>query len=211
MDSVAKMALMEWTPISEGIIKARFYSKFMKLTVIHAYAPTNDVEEEEKDKFHDQLGEVISQVKRHDMLVLTGDMNAKVGNNPSGLERVMGKHGLGSIRNDSGERLIELCDFNGLIITSTLFPHKDIHKQTWVSPDGKTVNQTDHTLINTKFRTSVKDTSAFRSADIGSDHYLVRTTIKLKLCKVDKRGNIRSKFDLQQLMDVDVSKGSESN
>ena len=50
------------------------------------------------------------------------------------------------------------------------------------------------------------DTRAFRSADIGSDHYLVRTTIKLKLCKVDKRGNIRSKFDLQQLMDVDVSK-----
>ena len=138
MDSVVKRALMEWTPISEGIIKARFYSKLIKLTVIHAYAPTNDAEEEEKDKFHDQLGEVISQVKRHDMLVLTGDMNAKVGNNPSGLERVMGKHGLGSIRNDNGERLIELCDFNGLVITSTLLPHKDIHKQTWVSPDGKT-------------------------------------------------------------------------
>ena len=184
MDSVVKRALMEWTPISEGIIKARFYSKLIKLTVIHAYAPTNDAEEEEKDKFHDQLGEVISQVKRHDMLVLTGDMNAKVGNNPSGLERVMGEHELGSIRSDNGERLIE----------------------SWVSPDGKTVNEIHHTLINTKFRTSVMDTKASRSADIGSDHYLVRTTIKLKLCKVDNKENIRSKFDLQQFMDVDVSK-----
>ena len=67
MDSVVKRALMEWTPISERIIKARFYSKFIKLTVTHAYAPTNDAEEE-KDKFHDQLGEVIGQVKRHDKL-----------------------------------------------------------------------------------------------------------------------------------------------
>ena len=118
------------------------------------------------------------------MLVITGDMNAKVGNNPSGLERVMGEHELGSIRSDNGERLIE----------------------SWVSPDGKTVNEIHHTLINTKFRTSVMDTKASRSADIGSDHYLVRTTIKLKLCKVDNKENIRSKFDLQQFMDVDVSK-----
>ena len=106
MDSVAKRALMEWTPKSERIIKARFYSKFIKLTIIHAYTPTNDTEEEEKKKFYDQLGEVIGQVKRRDMLVITGGMNAKVGNNTSGLERVMGKYGLGSMRNDNGERLI---------------------------------------------------------------------------------------------------------
>ena len=112
-------------------------------------------------------------------------MKGKVGNNSSGIERVMGKHGLGSIRDGNGERLIELCNFNGLVITGTLFPHKD--KQTWVSPDGKTVNQIDHTRINTKFRPSVMDTRAFRSADMGSNHYLVRTTIKLKLCKVDER------------------------
>ena len=74
------------------------------------------------------------------MLIVTGDMNAKVGNDNWAYERVMGKHGLGQ-RNDNGERLCDMCDMNELVITGTLFPHKTIHKVTWVSPDGNTKNQ----------------------------------------------------------------------
>ena len=78
------------------------------------------------------------------MLIITGD---KVGNLVNGLERVMGRHGLGSA-NDNGERLKEFCDFKEMVITGTVFPHKEIHKQTWVPPDGRTKNQIDHTLVN---------------------------------------------------------------
>ena len=59
------------------------------------------------------------------MLIIIGDMNAKVVN---GLERVMGRHGLGTVNADNGERLKDFCDFNEMVITGTVFLHKEIHK-----------------------------------------------------------------------------------
>ena len=61
-----------------------------------------------------------------------------------------------------------------------IFPHKEIHKQTWISTEKCTCNQIDHVLINRKFRTSLLDTRAIRSADIASDHTLVCTKLSLK-------------------------------
>ena len=98
---------------------------------------------------------MLSARKKHDLFIVTGDMNAKVGKRNSGFERIMSKHGIG-IQNDNGERLCEFCDMNALVITGTLFPHKTMHKATCVSPDGKTKNQIDHVLINKKFRNSTQ-------------------------------------------------------
>lgn len=67
---------MERSPISKRIVRARFYSNFIKLTIIHVYALTNDAEEEKKYWYYDQQGEVIVQVKQNDMMVITEDMNA---------------------------------------------------------------------------------------------------------------------------------------
>ena len=132
MNQEATKALIDWSPINERIIKARFYSKFVNVT-IRVYAPTNDADEQTKEDFYGKLQEVTEQVHNHDILIITGDMNAKVGNLVNGLERVMGRHGLGSA-NDNGERLKEFCDFNEMVITGIVFPHKEIHKQTWVHP-----------------------------------------------------------------------------
>lgn len=85
----------------------------------------------------------------------------------------MAKHGLRK-QNASGERLCEFCDMNELAITTSLFPHKDIHRSTWVSPDGKTRNKIDHKLINKQFRNSVNDTRVC----VGRDHCLECTTIR---------------------------------
>lgn len=68
------------------------------------------------------------------------------------------------------ERACEICDMNELVITGTLFPRRDIHKVTWVSPDRKRKNQIDHVIVDRRFRNSVMDTRVNRSADIGSDH-----------------------------------------
>ena len=89
--------------------------------------------------------------------MVIGDLNAKVGNNNTNREEVMGKFGVG-VMNDNGERLCDFCRANGFIITGTIFPHKDIHKLTWRSPDGRTVNQIDHVLVNGNMRTSIFDT-----------------------------------------------------
>ena len=202
----ASRALIDWSPISERIVQARFYSNHIKLTLVHVYAPTEDAEEQVKDKFYTRLQDVLSSCKTHDMLVVTGDMNAKVGDNNQNYERVMGKHGLGQ-RNNNGERLCEICDMNELMITGTLFPHKTIHKATWTSPDGVTRNQIDHILVSRKFRNSVKDTRVFRSADIGSDHFLVCMEVKLRLrTNPREKGRTRTKYDTVKLKDEDTRK-----
>ena len=120
-------ALIEWTQVSERLIQARFQSRHIKLTVIHVYAPTEDAADEEtKDEFYARLQEVLDKRNKHDMLAITGDMNAKVGEENTNYERVMGKHGLG-VRNGNGEKLCDMCDMNELVITGTLFLHKIIH------------------------------------------------------------------------------------
>ena len=78
---------------------------------------------------------------------LWGDLNVKVKNHISNFERVMGKDGVGT-RNDNGERLVEFCVMNNLVIGGTLFTHLDIHKLTWNSPNGRDSNQIDHLMIN---------------------------------------------------------------
>jgi len=70
---------------------------------------------------------------------------------------------------------------NDLVITGTLFPHKEVHKQTGISPYRRTRNQIDHILINKKFRTSTLDTRVLILADIARDHNLVCTKVRLTL------------------------------
>ena len=116
------------------------------------------------------------------MLVIMGDLNAKVGSDNTDAEYVMGRHGCG-VKNENGERAIDLCLCNKLVIGGTIFPHKNIHKLTWKSPDGRTVNQIDNILVNNKWRRSLRDVRVLRGADVNCDNYLLKATIKLKLRK----------------------------
>ena len=77
--------------------------------------------------------------------------------------------------------MIQFAVSKGLNISSTTFPHKNIHKETWYSADGRTANQIDHVLISNRFRSAVTDIRALRGLDIGSDHSLLKTDFKVKL------------------------------
>ena len=72
-----------------------------------------------------------------------GDMNAKVGDNNLGVERIKGRHGCGTI-NNNGERLVDFCADNSMVIRGTLFPHPTNHKLTWISPNRCDKNQINH-------------------------------------------------------------------
>jgi hypothetical protein len=50
--------------------------------------------------------------------------------------------------NDNGVRVVNFATSKNLVVKSTMFPHRNIHKYTWTSPDGKTHNQIDHVLID---------------------------------------------------------------
>ena len=165
-------SLIEWEPISERIIRARFNSKYTKMTVIQSYAPTNEKDQEDKEEFYDALQTEISKTPQHDLLLPMGDMNAKVGKHREGIESVIDSEGTGET-NENGEMLINCCQSNGLVIGGTLFPHKEIHKLTWTSPDGRTKNMIDHIIINRKWVKSMRNVRVYRRADVGSDHHLL--------------------------------------
>ena len=146
MSQQAAKCLMEWAPESSRIIRARIYSKYRKLTLIHVYSPTNDACVESRDDFYEQLESTMQKCNRNDTLLIIGDLNAKVGKGTTKEIEVLGQHGTGT-RNEKGERLCEFCEMNGLVITGTIFLHKEIHKATWKSPNDRTKNQIDHTMI----------------------------------------------------------------
>ena len=76
----------------------------------------------------------MDSVHKHDILLVMGDLNAKVGEDNKGYENIIGSHGVGE-RNDNGERHVDFCRLNNLVVTGTIFPHK----QTWTSPGGQRI------------------------------------------------------------------------
>ena len=144
-------ALLEWNPVRLRILTARFDSRFAKLSIIQCYAPTNEAEEETKDVFYEQLQTVVDKVLKHDLPLVMGDINAKVGCNNQGRESYMGRFGTGEM-NENGELFADFCGLNNLVIGRTIFRHRNIHKNTWVSPDRKTTNQIGHIAINKRWR-----------------------------------------------------------
>ena len=201
----ADRSLLEWKPIDSRLIKARLKGKQNNLTLIQCYAPTNDSEDDLKDNFYLRLQAEIEQVPMQDLIIIMGDLNAKVGADNSESDRVMGRHRSGII-NENGERLVEFCTTNNLVIGGTLFPHREIHKITWCSPNGRDRNQIDHLLINGKWRRSLRDVKVRRGADIGSDHHLVTACLKLKLKSAGRLTKGRSRFDVSQLKHPNVRK-----
>ena len=83
--------LLEWKPLSEILLYSRFNSKFAKMSIITANASMEDAEEEVKDDFCDNLQSAVEAIPRHNVLLVIGDLNARVGKNNTGREIVV-KH-----------------------------------------------------------------------------------------------------------------------
>ena len=132
-----------------------------------------------------------------------GDMNAKVVGYCPGDGQTVGKHGIG-IRNDNGTRFVDCCQRYGLVIGGTIFPHKTVHKGTWRSPNGITVNQIDHIAISEKHRKHLLDVRALRGADNGlTDHYLVGAKMRVKMVKAGNPQAAR-RYDIRKLLETEV-------
>jgi hypothetical protein len=87
---------------------------------------------------------------------------------------------LHEISNDNGVRVVNFATSKN-IVKSKMFTHRNIHKFTWTSLDGKTPNQIDHILTNTRRHSSILDVRSFRAADCNTDHYLVVGKVRERL------------------------------
>ena len=175
----AQITLIGWEPVSARIFTTKFKisHKRIALNIIQYYAPKNDADEEVKEEFYQMLEETTRKCSEKDITILLGYMDAKVGNENTGYEQVMGKHGLGTM-NENGELFANFCANYNLVIGGTIFSHKKFHLSTWVSPDLKTENQIDHFCISKRFRRSLQDVRVKRGADAVTDHHLIVAKVK---------------------------------
>ena len=112
-------------------MSVRFQGKTFNITVIQVYATTSNAEEAEVKRFYEDLQDLLELTPKKDVLFIIGDWNAKVGSQET--PGVTGKFGLG-IRNEVGQRLIEFCQENALVITNTLFQQHKRRLYTCTSP-----------------------------------------------------------------------------
>ena len=116
------------------MISVHLQGKPFNITVIQAYAPTSNAEETEVERLLEDLQDLLELLPKKDVLFIIGDWNAKVGSQETPGET--GKFGLG-MQNEAGQRLIEFCQENALVIANTLFQQHKIRLYTWTSQDGQ--------------------------------------------------------------------------
>ena len=116
------------------MISVHLQSKSFNITIIQVYAPTSNAEEVEVEWFYEDLQDLLELTPKKDVVFIIGDWNAKVGSQET--PGVTGKFGLG-MRNETGQRLIEFCQENALVIANTLFQQHKRRHYTWTLPDGQ--------------------------------------------------------------------------
>ena len=93
---------------------------------------------------------------------------------------------LPGVWNEAGQRLIEFCQENALVIANTLFQQHKKRLYTWASPDGQYWNQIDYVLCSQRWRSSIQSAKTRLGADCGSDHEPLIAKFRLKLKEVVK-------------------------
>ena len=116
------------------MISVCFQGKPFNITVIQVYAPTSNAEEAEVEWVCEDLQDLLELTPKEDVLFIIGDWNGKVGCQET--PRVTGKFGL-RVQHETGQRLIEFCQENALVIANTLFQQHRRKLYTRTSPDGQ--------------------------------------------------------------------------
>ena len=174
-------------PISDRIMYIRLKSHLLHTSVVAVYAPTNPVSstseaQKSSEDFYDQLQSVMTSIPPTDMVIVLGDFNARVGTDTNTWHTVIGPHGVGNV-NENGQRLLDFCATNSLLISNTWFRHKPLHQCTWYRNGDRSNpgHMIDYVLIGAKFRSSILDTRVYRGVQHISDHELVVSTLRFKI------------------------------
>ncbi|XP_060665319.1 uncharacterized protein LOC132797575 [Drosophila nasuta] len=168
-------------------------------SLICAHAPTEEKDDATKDAFYAELDRAYGRCPSHDIKILLGDFNAKVGREDI-FGATVGRFSLHETTSSNGLRLIGFAAAHNMVVRSTGFRHLDIHKASWLSPDRLTRNQIDHVVIDARHASNILDVRSCRGPNIDSDHYLVAAKIRTRLCveKIARRSALR-RLDIGKL------------
>ena len=120
------------------MISVCFQGKPFNITVIQVYARTSNAEEAQTKQFYEGLQDLLELTTKKDVLSIIGYGNTKVGSQE--ISGITGRFGPG-VQNEAGQRLIQFCQENAVVIANTLFQQHKRRLYTWASPDGRHQNQ----------------------------------------------------------------------
>jgi hypothetical protein len=191
------IASMVWK--SDRIIAAHLHGN-PKMCVISAYAPTEGAAEIVKDRFYEDLRELITSISSHTFIIMAGDLNARLGKDSHLTNsRVIGSHCFYDETNDNGQRLIDLCEATELRPAHSHFMNRRSRLATYHDPNGRPF-QLDHVAISMKWWKSLTSCRAYDLVfDIASDHKVVSAKFRLSLRAAKKSYNPRCKFMTNKL------------
>ena len=156
-------------------------------SIISCYSPTNTADEDVAKKFYEDLTDLIKLIPKHNVKIVGGDMNAKIGKVDC---KVSSFH---ETTNRNGELLLDLISECEMINLSTYFCKRSGKLWSFTYPNGARA-QLDHVLINKKWKNSAIDCQSYNTfSSIQSDHRPVTAIIRLSLRanKVNKHRKCR--------------------
>ena len=153
-------------------------AKPFNINIIQVYAPTQDYDDETIEEFYEQIQSAVSYTKSSDIICIMGDLNAIVGNVKE--SKIIGNYDL-SKQNERGQRLIEFCNENDMVIMNIWFQQPLCILYMWKSPGDISRNQINYIMINQRIKNCVKQARIYPRADINSDHNPVTFKFQVKL------------------------------
>ena len=136
--------------------------------------------DEANESFYQDLAKIVDDVSEADKLLILGDFNARVGKDHSTYEGVIGKFGKGN-KNSNGDLMLNFCTQRGLCITNTFFLQPEKNFFTWMHPRSKHFHLLDYIVTRRADFSDVLSTKAMRGAECSTDHYMVRSQIRLQI------------------------------
>lgn len=209
-NAIASKLTEDPKPVSDRMITLRLpLSNSRYCTIISVYAPTMTNHPDNISQFYNQLDAVLKGVPKEDKILLLGDFNARVGQDDSTWNKVLGQFGTGK-SNSNGELLLSICTEHQLVITNTCFQHKPAHKHSWMHPRSKHWHLIDFIITRQRDLCDFHDTRAMRGANCSTDHIMILAKTRLRVRKPMRKTNQRRrKLNIDKIQSDTIRKELE--
>jgi hypothetical protein len=156
--------------VSDGMSYIILRGHWCHIIVLNIPVPTEDKTDDVKASFYEELERVFDKFLKYHTKILLRDFNAKASREDI-FKQTTGNESLHQISNDNGVRLVNFATYKNLRVKSMMFPHRNIYKYTWTSPDWKMHNQIGHILVDRRRHSNVLYVRSHRTADCDTDHF----------------------------------------
>jgi len=189
----------EVVEVSSRVIGIYVKAKDKGFWLLQVYAPVNDAAQDVREGFWSSLRDEVEKRRRSAAVVIMGDVNGRVGAREEDWD-VVGRYGE-AVVNENGESCLELCRGSDLIVLNGWFPHKRVHRSTYVQRMVDRMDREavlDYFIVSKELKGSVVDVRVKRGVEIGSYHHLVIMRMdKNKLGLAISKRWMRSMFKLR--------------